>query len=293
MKKIFFLIPVLLVVVSLSSCKEAGYRETESGLTYKFHEKNRGTNPSIDNIVKIDFAYRYPEDSVFFHSGINQTRGYVRILPSEYPGDIYEALRMMTKGDSASFRFDASRFFTITMDTPMVPDFIDPSDSIFVDIIMYDFFDEAGYEAYRQRQREEQIKEQEMAAHNETQKLDQYLAENNIDVEPEESGLIIIIEEEGRGEKPTSGQTVQVHYTGMLLDGTVFDSSVERGTPFEFQLGRGQVIRGWDEGISKIRVGSRARLIIPSYLGYSDRARGPVIQPYSTLIFDIELMDAY
>ncbi|TVQ14292.1 MAG: FKBP-type peptidyl-prolyl cis-trans isomerase [Bacteroidetes bacterium] len=127
---------------------------------------------------------------------------------------------------------------------------------------------------------------------NETKILEQYLRDQNIDAEAEDSGLIVIVEETGSGPRPVSGQKVKVHYTGMVLDGTVFDSSHDRGEPIEFTLGRGQVIRGWDEGISKLNVGSKARLIIPSHLAYGDRARSAVIQPFSTLIFDIELIAA-
>lgn len=292
MKKIFSLIPALMLVFFFSSCADRSFQQTDTGLTYKFHKSNKGDNPSIDNIVKIDFAYRYPEDSVFFASSQNQTSAYVRITPKQYDGDIYEALRMMAKGDSATFKFDATRFFTITMDAISVPDFIDPSDSIFVDIVMHDFFNEEQYEAYMQKQREEQMKEQELAAMNETKILEQYLRDQNIDAEAEDSGLIVIVEETGSGPRPVSGQKVKVHYTGMVLDGTVFDSSHDRGEPIEFTLGRGQVIRGWDEGISKLNVGSKARLIIPSHLAYGDRARSAVIQPFSTLIFDIELIAA-
>lgn len=292
MKKIFFFIPALMLVFFLTSCGDSSYKQTDTGLTYKFHESNKGDKPSIDNIVKIDFAYRYPEDSVFYSSSQNQQSAYVSIIPSEYEGDIYEALRMMTRGDSASFMFDANNFFSVTMDAISVPEFIAPDDSIFVDIVMHDFFNEEQYEEYMQKQREEQMKEQELAAMNETKILEDYLEEQNIDAEAEESGLIIIVEEEGSGPLPVAGQTVKVHYTGMVLDGTVFDSSIERGEPIEFVLGRGQVIRGWDEGLSKLNVGSTARLIIPSHLAYGDRARSEIIQPFSTLIFDVELISA-
>jgi FKBP-type peptidyl-prolyl cis-trans isomerase FkpA len=292
MKKFLFLISALTLAITLQSCKDSGYKQTETGLTYKFHRSNKGEKPAIDNIVKIDFAYRYPADSVFFHSNQAGPAGYIKVEPSGYPGDIYEALRMMAKGDSASFRFDAQSFFTISAGSPMVPDFINPEDSIYVDIVMHDFFNEEQYEKHLQAEREEMLKEQEVKSANETKALEQYLVDNNIDVQPEESGLVIIVKEDGKGATPVAGQTVTVHYTGMLMDGTVFDSSVERGDPFTFNLGMGQVIRGWDEGISKIKVGSKARLIIPSHLAYGDRDRGPIIKGFSTLIFDIELIDA-
>lgn len=292
MKRILFLIPALMMLFFIQACGDSSFQKADSGLAYKFHKSNRGPKPTIDNIVKIDFAYRYPADSVFFHSAENQMPGLIRVETSQYPGDIYEALRMMSKGDSASFKMDAMSFFTITMGSPMVPEFIPADDSIYVDIVMHDIFDQEGYESYMEQLREEQMQEQEIAAVNEDRFLQEYLRDNNIHVKPEESGLIIIVEEEGSGPIPTAGQTVKVHYTGMMLDGTVFDSSLDRGEPLEFTLGRGQVIRGWDEGLSKIRVGSKARFIIPSHIAYGDRAMGPVIKPFSTLIFDVELVDA-
>jgi peptidylprolyl isomerase len=106
------------------------------------------------------------------------------------------------------------------------------------------------------------------------------------------SGLKVEILQEGKGPVPQKGQTVVVHYTGTLVDGKKFDSSRDRGQPFSFPLGAGQVIRGWDEGIGMLKVGSRARLTIPPQLGYGARGAGGVIPPNATLIFDVELLDA-
>jgi peptidylprolyl isomerase len=106
------------------------------------------------------------------------------------------------------------------------------------------------------------------------------------------TGLKYIDEVVGTGASPSPGRTVIVHYTGTLENGKKFDSSVDRGQPFTFQIGVGQVIRGWDEGVMTMKVGGKRRLIIPPQLGYGARgAGGGVIPPNATLIFDVELID--
>lgn len=105
------------------------------------------------------------------------------------------------------------------------------------------------------------------------------------------SGLRYKILQEGDGKKATKGAMVSVHYKGQLLDGTVFDSSYKRKQPIDFAIGVGQVIAGWDEGIQLLKVGDKARLVIPSNLAYGERGAGGVIPPNATLIFDVELMN--
>jgi peptidylprolyl isomerase len=106
------------------------------------------------------------------------------------------------------------------------------------------------------------------------------------------SGLIVEFLQEGKGPLPAKGQTVVVHYTGTLLNGQKFDSSRDRGQPFSFVLGQGQVIKGWDEGLALMTVGSRAKLTIPPELGYGARGAANVIPPNAVLVFDVELLDA-
>jgi peptidylprolyl isomerase len=105
------------------------------------------------------------------------------------------------------------------------------------------------------------------------------------------SGLIFLLTRKGTGVQPKTGQTVAVHYTGTLTDGTKFDSSRDRGEPIEFPLGQGGVIKGWDEGIAKMHVGDQAILVIPPSIGYGSRGAGGVIPPDATLIFIVELVD--
>ncbi len=105
------------------------------------------------------------------------------------------------------------------------------------------------------------------------------------------SGLQIKTLVVGTGDKAEPGKTAVVHYTGWLLDGTKFDSSVDRGTPFEFPLGAGRVIKGWDEGVATMNIGGKVELIIPPDLAYGPSGAGGVIPPNATLKFEVEFLD--
>ncbi|MDO3694634.1 peptidylprolyl isomerase [Wenyingzhuangia sp. chi5] len=143
-------------------------------------------------------------------------------------------------------------------------------------------------EAFRKFEgaREAKLKAEKEAAEMELEKLAAGYDKTN-------SGLRYkILQSSGSGKKAAKGKMVSVHYKGQLADGTVFDSSYKRKEPLEFAIGVGQVISGWDEGIQLLEVGDKARLVIPSHLGYGARGAGGVIPPNATLIFDVELIKA-
>ena len=110
-------------------------------------------------------------------------------------------------------------------------------------------------------------------------------------VQGEEGGLRYAVTKIGDGAKPTEGQTITAHYTGYLVDGTKFDSSVDRGSPFKTEIGVGKVIKGWDTAFLDMQIGEKRVLIIPPELGYGARGSGRVIPPNATLVFDVELID--
>jgi FKBP-type peptidyl-prolyl cis-trans isomerase len=126
--------------------------------------------------------------------------------------------------------------------------------------------------------------------HDEKAKQKELLDSVAIGYEETKSGLRYQILQKGSGKQATKGAGVSVHYKGQLLDGTVFDSSYKRKDPIDFNVGIGQVIAGWDEGILLLQVGDKARFVIPSNLAYGSAGAGGVIPPDATLIFDVELM---
>ncbi|RUM42526.1 MAG: peptidylprolyl isomerase [Desulfocapsa sp.] len=146
--------------------------------------------------------------------------------------------------------------------------------------------DQAAFDALLASQ-EDRAKEKELAA------MEEAMEQINgqwPDAITTDSGLKYVVEKEGEGDTPKVGDMVKVHYTGKLLDGTKFDSSVDRGTPIDFPVGQGRVIKGWDEALLSMKKGEKRVLIIPANLGYGPSGRGP-IPPNATMIFDVELID--
>jgi len=289
MKLKLSLLMALVSVFFMMSCDmlsgdDTKFKTTESGLQYKLVVNNDDARvPQSGEIISLVMTYGI-DDSVMFNT--NQIPDKVMLLPmqeSVYPGDFYEMMSMMHLGDSAVFFLDAEEFITKTAGGRAVPPEL--KDQQFTFNVKLDKIQT------EQEMNDEQTAKMEKLQNEEADILKKYLEDNNIKAEPTESGLYVIVTEQGNGPKPKLGDKIKAHYTGKLLDGTVFDSSVEKGTPFEFPLGQGRVIRGWDEGFALMNVGSKATLIIPSHLGYGERGSGPKIPPFSPLLFDVELID--
>lgn len=292
MKKIQFLI-IALTTLGVFACAggDLEFQETETGLKYVFHEKSGTAAPEMGKMLSMHMSYSV-NDSLIFNSTDMDMPVYMPLEEPGYPGDIYEAMAMMGVGDSASFKLNARNFFIGTAGMMDPPPFVSAGDDMLFHIRLIAAFNEEEFAIEEQRIMEEQMQRNLLRAEQEDEKLLEYIRDEGIDVTPTASGLYIVQHEVGDGRKVESGDMVSVHYEGRLLDGTVFDSSFERGEPIEFIVGQGWVIPGWDEGIGMMHVGGKATLIIPSYLGYGDRADIPVIPPYSTLVFEVEVVDA-
>lgn len=436
------------VALLIASCSEyPGFKKTESGIRYKFYVENKDSlKPVEGSILKMNIIYRMKiggKDSIFFNSKDNNKPFEVNLAKSEFKGDIFEALAMLHKGDSATFVINAYDFFTKTAKYPQIPEGIDSNSMMLFDVkllqsetreerlkadaakaeklkneetgklndyisrnkitvkptesgvyvvtqnpgsgrgivktdivtinltvssiegkkifstldkqkpITFEFgqkFDTKGFDeaigqmkkgtkativvpsamAFGERgkkdmngediiapfspvvydvevlnlktkaESEKENKEAEAKAskasaearQKEPALILQYVKDNKISAKPNGSGLYYVEKVKGKGEKAVAGKKVKVHYTGKLFNGKVFDSSLDRkpSTPYEFTLGRGEVIAGWDEGIAMMNVGGKATLIIPSKLGYGERGAGGDIPPFAPLVFEVELV---
>lgn len=296
MKKITVLTAVSAFI--LSACNDSkfeGFTKAENGLHYKFfnHDENGTTVQEGDNIYISYLITNQKNDSVIINSkdASRDGSGYVNFgfKKSSFQGSFEDGMKMMAKGDSAAFIVSADSFFLKSNGMNELPKGINPGDFLKAIFKIKDIIPAKEVEA---KQKEEMAKQEAMMKEFEAKEkpaMDKYIADNKITAKPTATGLIYIETKKGSGPNPNVTDMVTVHYTGKLLDGTVFDSSVERGQPAEFALN--QVIPGWTEGLQLMKKGGKAQLLIPSSIAYGPRGAGERIPPYSPLLFEVELID--
>jgi FKBP-type peptidyl-prolyl cis-trans isomerase len=187
---------------------------------------------------------------------------------------------MVGTGDSASCKVPAKEIFR-----NYLPDNIKADDPIKLDIKVLALYSAQQYDSVK-------MAAVNAALNREDQLLQNYMRENNLQGTKTPSGLYVVIENPGTGKQAANGNTVKVNYTGRLLNGEVFDSSLQPGRePYEVTIGQSQVIQGWHEGLTYFRKGGKGKLLIPSRLGWGDRGSPPKIGPNEPVEFDIEMLD--
>ena len=272
----------LIIVLVLGSCsgKKGNYQEHSSGLNYKFIDMNpRGRTPERGDILLLSIRYLTEAGLL-----IDKNSSYRMQLDQPiYQGDFFTGLAILQVGDSVHFLLDAADYYKNTRKRELPEELIE-GDKIMIQVRLKNIVEVESITTER-RGMYHTDEEQELRL------MKDYLENTNVQAEPTSSGMYVIINKEGSGPLVLPGQTVTAHYTGKTIDGKIFDSSVTRGKPYVFKLGVGDVIAGWDEGFAKLKKGSKARLVIPSKLAYGSKGYGKSILPYSTLVFDVEVLD--
>ena len=283
MKNFSYLFVALLFLAACSAggaISSSSIKKTNTGFKYQMHAANDGPKAQFGDHLTLNMLYSIDKtDSILFNTFKNPQPLNFQYNKSLFKGALNEGFNMLAAGDSASFWVPASKIYGERLPVNMTAE-----DELKYTVKLMKIQSKEEMEAERKKVEE--------AAKSENMKqLKDYFAKNNIKAQSLESGLHYVVDKAGSGENPKAGQTVKVHYTGTLLDGTKFDSSVDRGQPFEFPLGQGRVIKGWDTGIPLFKKGGKGTLYIPSHLGYGSRGAGANIPPNAVLVFEIELLD--
>ncbi len=278
MKKVVVnpLVMVMLLALTMLACssKYAGYDKTDTGLYYKIHKVGTDTvKAKIGDFVSLTMRYTY-KDSVLFDS--QKAMGSpvrFQVPPSDFKGDIYEGIRMLAAGDSASFIINADSLFTKTFRQPSRPQFIDSNSVVYFYVTMIS------------------VESPQKMKDNEEVLLKKYIDEKKITVMPSQSGLYFIETLAGKGAKVDSGSWVKVHFKVSMIDGKQIFSTYDREEPMEFEYGQRFDTPGFEEGIGKMMKGGKATLVVPSAIAFGEQGRGAMVPPYSTIVYDVEIVD--
>jgi FKBP-type peptidyl-prolyl cis-trans isomerase len=291
-------------LLACNKSKYDGYRVSDSGLHYKFFKQNeKGKKARIGDVLVMDMVYATEKDSILFDT---RKQGQAVMVPLELPtykGGIEEGFAMLAEGDSASFIVGADSLFMKTFGQAKLPPFVDPGTGIKFYLKLNSVRTKEDITKEREKLDAERAVKMETLKKEESAKLEAYIKAKGIKASPRPSGLIYIETKAGNGPMAKDSSNVKVNYVGRLIDGTLFDTNNEKiakaenrfqeGRPYEpfaFKLGATPLIPGWTEGMKMMKEGGKATLIIPSSIGYGQADQG-IIPPYSTLIFEVEMLE--
>lgn len=267
-----------------------GFVQMEGGMEYKIIEDVPGdVYPTYGDYMEIHLV-TLAADSVIFdtHTAMGDNKpAPLQLRKSPFKGDLMVALQKLTAGDSAQVRVLVDSLVAAgAQQAPWME--MGKNQKLIYNLRVVT----VTPKAVKEKQEAEKAAKQGVVDEG---LIKDYLAEHKIKAQKTESGLYYKIDEPGTGDNAAPGQKVTVNYTGMLLNGEKFDSNTDPAfghvQPFDFMLGTGSVIKGWDEGIALLKKGGKATLYIPSTLAYGANSPSPKIPPHSVLVFDVELLD--
>ncbi|MBN1253272.1 MAG: FKBP-type peptidyl-prolyl cis-trans isomerase [Bacteroidales bacterium] len=274
---------IIILQLFLIQCNFSDFNEDSNGLYYKHLIENKdGLKPEFSDFVELKIKYADSKDSLLFDS--KEIDGPFRVelkVENKNKLSIENAIMHLKVGERAIFKMPADSFYINSNQN--LPEGIEELSLLTFDIELVRILsvDEIKIE------REKYFAALKKA---EDEIIEQYIADNNINIEPSISGLYKIIEKSGNGIEAKPGFRLRVNYVGKFINGEKFDSSYDRNTPFEFVLGKSEVIAAWEEGFVKMKEGTKAKFIIPSHLAYGEKGYGKIIPPFSSLIFEVELL---
>lgn len=305
----FLNLSLALSLAFLFACNTNKEKTTPDGVKYTLLSSEDGAALEEGDFAIYSLRMVNSKDSVLINSEeVGDMPLQIDSATMSKRGPLFSVLSDMRLNDSVKTTQTATEIFTKGFRQPLQPD-MEADEMITVYAKAKEKLDSAGFMQWQQERRKEMMAKMQKEAE-EQKVLDEkaiktYLEENNLEAQRTESGLYYIIKEEGTGESPERGDTVRVDYTGMLLDGSIFDTSNEEVAkandifseqrpsyePLAFPVGQGRVIPGWDEGLQLLSEGAKATFIIPSALAYGARGAGAGVPPNSVLLFEVELVD--
>jgi FKBP-type peptidyl-prolyl cis-trans isomerase len=301
-KSLLAILVLLVGAVTLTSCKKTKVTEVD-GIEYTYVKEGNEKAPNGEFLL-YNFEVLTATDSVLISTADNPYPGYMQANDSmAIKSGMDEIFLNLRKGDSIAFESTAKLIFGENL-----PPFLTAEDVIKVRLGAFEIMNQEAIQAYFDKvMAAEEVKRSERATERfaeEDKMIQEYIKEKGLNAQKTESGLYYVIEEEGTGDPVTPGTTMSVNYAGYLLDGSLFDTSIEalarennvfiEGRPYEplpVSVGMGQVIPGWDEGLLLLKKGSKGKFIIPSPLGYGENAMGEKIPANSILVFDVDVAD--
>jgi FKBP-type peptidyl-prolyl cis-trans isomerase FkpA len=259
------------------------YKILETGLKYHVHDYHPNQiYPNIGDVLVISMDYYLRDSILFSYKELSDTMR-MRMQKPEVKGDINEALFQMHQFDSAEFIIDAKNFYLITRDLLQLPDYVKEGDSLRFHIRLNRIIRAENWK----KEQANNLKEKRKTERSEIQR---YIIQNGLKAEDLNYGVKRVIKSIGNGKTINTNSQVKIHYDAMFLDKNIFSSTKEGDEAFEFTLGTKSVIPGLEIGLTGLKAGSKALIIIPFDVAYGEENRGP-IPPWSTLVFDVEVIN--